>query len=68
MAKPSDIGEKKGRKREVEKVRGENLKPRIKKKKVKKISTEEEEELKPKEEKVVHRQKARLSVKDDVGW
>ena len=35
---------------------------------MKKISREEEEELKPTEEKIVHRQKARLAVRDDAGW
>ena len=69
LAKPIHLKGKKERKREPDKVSGEELKPRIKKKKVKRLSREgEEEELKPQEEKVVHRQKARLSVKDDVGW
>ena len=71
FATPNYIKEKKGRKREAGKVFGEDLKPRIKKKKVvKKISREEEEEeeLKLTEEKIVHRQKARLAVRDDAGW
>ena len=38
LAKPSDLAKNKGRKREAEMVLGEDLKPRIKKKKVKKIS------------------------------
>lgn len=44
------------------------LKSRPKKKKNISREVEEEEELKPGEEKVIHRQKARLSVKDDVEW
>ena len=52
FATPSDIKEKKGRKRDAGKVFGEDMKPRIKKKRVKKISREEDEELKPREEKV----------------
>ena len=47
-------------------------KARVKKKRVvKKISRDEEDEedeMKPLEEKVVHRQKARLSVKDGEEW
>ena len=48
LATPSHLKGKRGRKREAEKVIGEEIKPRIKKKKViKKISREEEgEELK----------------------
>ena len=65
-----DIREKKGRKREAGKVVEADGNPRFKKKKVlKKISREEEEDdLMPSEEKVVHRQKARLSVLDGGGW
>ena len=67
-----DIKEMKGKKREGGKDFEGIVKPRPKKKKiVKKISSEVEEveeELKPGEEKVTHKQKARLSVKDDDGW
>ena len=67
-----DIEEKKGRKRELGKDFEGIVIPRPKKKKiVKKILSkveEVEEELKPGEEKVTHKQKARLSVKDDDGW
>ena len=67
-----DIEEKKGRKREAGKDFEGIVKPRPKRKKmVKKISSEVEEveeELKPGEEKVTHKQKARLSVKDNDGW
>ena len=62
---------KKGKKRDAGKVFEEEMKPKIKKRKVvKKISRkkEDEEELKPLEEKVVHRQKARLSVMDGRDW
>ena len=69
LATPSPLKAKRGRKREAEKICGEEIKPRMKRKKVvKKISREEEEEEKPKEEKILHRQKATVSVKDDVGW
>ena len=65
------IGEKKGRKREAGKVFEDKSKSRAKNKRVvKKISRDEEEEdeMKPLEEKVIHRQKAWLSVKDGGEW